>query len=312
MGPATYEPIELTGEQQQYESVYRIGNTGFEMYTYVPETAERYAAAVNEAARQMQGTADVYVITVPLSSGVTMPDELLGTSLFGDQKKAESKVVSMLGDGIKAVPLYDTLMSHRTEYIYFRTDHHWTALGAYYGYRAFCQAKGITPHELTDYWIEEFPGFLGTFYKDSGGNGEMGANPDTVVAYHPVTTTARLVFTDQNGQETPWKIIFPVGDWRADMKYNTFIGGDNPYTVITNPEVEDESACVVVKESFGNAFVPYLADHYHTVYVLDYRYWTGNLQTFVRESGAEDVVFVNNLSALRNSFLMGKLRGIID
>lgn len=309
--PGEYEPIEVKGDQEQYEAVYRVGDSGFEMYTYVSDTAEKYARSVNHAAEQLQGAANVYAITVPLSSGITLPDDLLGGSLFGNQKKAEESVVSMLSSQIKAVPLYDTLMSHRTEYIYFRTDHHWTALGAYYGYRAFCQAKGITPHELTDYRMEEFPGFLGTFYKDSDNNEQMGDNPDTVVVYRPVTTTAQLVFTDINGQETPWRIIYDVSDWRADMKYNTFIGGDNPYTVINNPEVEDDSVCVVVKESFGNALVPYLVDHYHTVYVLDYRYWSGDLQSFVREQGAQDVVFINNLSAIRNNFLMGKLQEMV-
>ena len=67
----------------------------------------------------------------------------------------------------------------------------------------------------------------------------------------------------------------------------------------------------MIKESFGNAFVPYLVDHYHTVYVLDYRYWSGNLQSFVREKGAQDVVFINNLSAIRNNYLMGKLQEMV-
>ena len=309
--PDGYEKIELTGEQEQYETTYRIGDTGFEMFTYLPEVAEKYAAAVNSAAEKLQGLADVYVVMVPLSSGVTLPDELLGSQPFGDQKRAEEGVTSMLGDQVRTVPLYNVLMSHRTEYIYFRTDHHWTALGAYYGYRAFCEAKGITPHELTDYREEEFSGFLGTFYQNSNKNKQMGDNPDTVVAYHPVTTTARLVFTDMNGQETPWMIIYPVESWSADSKYNTFIGGDKPYTIITNPEVEDDSACVVVKDSFGNAMVPYLVDHYHTVHVIDYRYWNGDLTAFVRESGAKDVLFINNLSSIRNSFLMGRLREMI-
>ncbi|MBQ1674415.1 MAG: hypothetical protein II069_00045 [Oscillospiraceae bacterium] len=291
--------------------MYRIGDSGFEMYTYISDTAAKYTGAVNKAAEQLQGAANVYAITIPLSSGITLPDDLLGKDIFGDQKKAEENVVSMFSDQVKSVPLYNVLMSHRTEYIYYRTDHHWTALGAYYGYREFCKAKGITPHELTDYKMEEFTGFLGTFYRDSGNNEQMGANPDTVVVYRPVTTTAQLVFTDNKGQETPWRIIYDVSDWSSSMKYNTFIGGDNPFTVITNPEVEDDSACVVIKESFGNAFVPYLVDHYHTVYVLDYRYWSGNLQSFVREKGAQDVVFINNLSAIRNNYLMGKLQEMV-
>ena len=217
----------------------------------------------------------------------------------------------MLDDNVKVIPLYETLMRHRDEYIYYRTDHHWTALGAYYGYRAFCQAKGITPHELSDYWKEEFPGFLGSFYRDSDHNETMGDNPDTLIAYHPLTTTARLVFTDFSGQEIPWKIIFDVTDYDADKKYNAFVAGDQPYTIITNPEVTDDSSCVVVKESFGNALVPFLVDHYSTIYMLDYRYWDGNLQSFVKNNGVQDVIFINNLSAIRSSYLIGKLLGIV-
>jgi hypothetical protein len=281
------------------------------MFTYVRSTAEKYASAVNATADALQGTADVYAITVPLSSGITLPDEKKG-GIFGDQESAEKDIASMLQGNVKDIPLYDTLMRHRNEYVYFRTDHHWTALGAYYGYRDFCKAKGITPHELSDYWMEEFTGFLGSFYRDSGENEEIGANPDTVVVYHPVSKNASLDFTGSDGQTLHWQVIYNVSDWRSDMKYNTFIGGDNPYTIITNPDVTDGSSCVVVKESFGNAFVPYLVDHYSTVYVLDYRYWGGNLKSFVRENGVQDVIFINNLSALRSSYLVGKLQGIID
>ncbi|MBQ1459336.1 MAG: hypothetical protein IIZ26_00175, partial [Oscillospiraceae bacterium] len=66
-----------------------------------------------------------------------------------------------------------------------------------------------------------------------------------------------------------------------------------------------------VKESFGNAFVPYLVDHYQTIHVIDYRYWDGNLADFVRKNGVQDVIFINNLSAIRSTYLMGKLQGIV-
>ena len=310
-GPDAYPPITVEGEEQQYDAVYRIGDTGFEMYTYVSSAAEKYAAAVNATADALQGEADVYAITVPLSSGITLPDEKKG-GVFGNQQAAEESVASMLQGNVKVISLYDTLMRHRNEYIYYRTDHHWTALGAYYGYLDFCKAKGITPHELSDYWMEEYTGFLGSFYRDSNQNEQIGENPDTVVVYHPVSKNASLDFTGSDGQTIHWQVIYNVSDWRSDMKYNAFIGGDNPYTIITNPDVTDGSSCVVVKESFGNAFVPYLVDHYSTVYVLDYRYWGGNLMSFVRENGVQDVIFINNLSALRSSYLVGKLQGIIE
>ena len=72
----------------------------------------------------------------------------------------------------------------------------------------------------------------------------------------------------------------------------------------------DGSSCVVVKESFGNAFVPFLTDHYQTIHVIDYRYWKGSLSQFVTENNVQDVLFVNNLSAIRGSYQVGKLAGV--
>ena len=94
------------------------------------------------------------------------------------------------------------------------------------------------------------------------------------------------------------------------MKYSTFIAGDNPYTVIQNGSLTDGSCWVVVKESFGNALVPFLVDHYETIYVIDYRYWQGSLEKLAREKDADDVIFLNNLSMIRSDYLVGKLAGI--
>jgi hypothetical protein len=309
-GPG-YAVIEISGEKQEYEALYRVGDTGFEYFTYVPELGQKYAEAVNKAADALKGTAAVYDITVPLSSSVGLPDAMAGMEIFGDQKGAEEEIASLMDENVRTVPLYETLMQHRGEYIYYRTDHHWTALGAYYAYCQFCQTRGVEPHALTDYVKDEYPGFLGSFYRDSGENKEMGKHPDVLEAYHPVSQNAELDLTDTEGKTYRWQIIMDVTDYDADMKYNGFIGGDNPYTVIRNPDLTDGSCCVVVKESFGNAFVPYLVDHYQTVHVIDYRYWEGKLTDFVKSSGAQDVIFINNLSAIRNSFLMGRLQGIV-
>lgn len=81
--------------------------------------------------------------------------------------------------------------------------------------------------------------------------------------------------------------------------------------MIENKDKTDGSACVVVKESFGNAFVPFLVDHYQTIYVVDYRYWTGSVSQLVREKMAQDVLFINNLSMIRNKSLVGKLARVV-
>ena len=304
-----YAVIEIAGEQQAYDALYRVGDTGFEYFTYLPEEGEKYAAAVTRTADALKDTAAVYDITVPLSSSVGLPDSMAGMDVFGDQEGAEKSIGDMMGENVRKVPLYDALMQHRGEYIYYRTDHHWTALGAYYAYCQFCTAKGIEPHALADYKKDEYEGFLGSFYRDCKSK-EMEAHPDVLEAYHPVSENAELDLTDRDGSTYRWQIIMDVTDYDADMKYNSFIGGDNPYTIIRNPDLTDGSACVVIKESFGNAFVPYLVDHYQTVHVIDYRYWDGKVTDFVRDNGVQDVIFINNLSAVRNTFLMGNLQSI--
>ena len=309
--PVEHVVIEVDGDEQQYDAVYRVGDAGFEMYSYVESTAKKYAANVNAVADAVAGTAKVYMLPAPLSSGITLPDALYGKSVFSDQKAAEEAIIGFMNENVISVPLNETMMAHRGEYIYFRTDHHWTATGAYYAYEAFCELSGKTANPLDGYETEEFPGFLGTFYRDSNENGQMAANPDTVVAYHPLAAEATLDYTDSNGQVVRWPIIYDETNAPASFKYGTFIGGDQPYTLIKNPTLTDGSSCVVVKESFGNAFVPFLVDHYETVHVIDYRYWDGSISEFIKTNGVDEVLFVNNLSATRSSVLVGYLHDIL-
>ena len=308
----TYQRIELNGDEQQYDAVYRVGDTGYEMYSYVDSTAKKYADNVNAVADALAGKANVYMLPIPLSSGVSLPDDLYGKDIFADQKAAEQKIIGYMNGNVKPVALYDALLAHRTEYIYFRTDHHWTATGAYYAYEQFCKAKGITPTPISSYKVDEYDGFLGTFYRDSSQNATMGANPDKVVAYHPLSTEATLDYGDsENASLTRGKIIYDESDAPPSLKYGAFITGDNAYSIINNPDVTNGSSCIVVKESFGNAFVPFLTDHYQTIYVLDYRYWKGSISQFAQSKGVQDVLFVNNLSAIRSTALVGYLHDVV-
>ena len=306
-----YEVIDFDGDTERYDTVYRAGDAAFEVFDYSADLAERYADLVSKTAGNLKGTASVYDLTIPLSSAITLPDKLRDDIGGYDQEKALSNVEGMMSGDVKVVPLYDALMQHRTEYIYFRTDHHWTARGAYYAYAEFCKAKGITAEPLDSYETQDFNDFLGTFYRDSGNCEQLGANPDTVTAYLPKSQNATLKFTDTSGDTYDWKVIFDVTDYPSELKYSTFIAADNPYTIIENPDATSDESCVVVKESFGNAFVPFLVDHYKTIHVIDYRYWNGNLVDFVKTNNVNDVLFVNNLSAIRSSYLMGKLPGIL-
>ena len=309
--PASSNVITTSDKPYQSGGVYVVGSAGYEMYNYVGSLAEKYQSTVNAVADSLSRVSQVYAMAIPLSSGITLPDELFSDIPGSDQAQAEKDILAGMGQNVKTIPLHDVMMSHRTEYIYFRTDHHWTALGAYYAYVQFCTAKGITPHNLSDYEVSQFPGFLGSFYNDGGKPDAMKNDPDTVNAYHPVSATASMKYGDnENSTLTGGQVIFDESTASASLKYGTFIMGDNPFTVIENPEVSNGESCIVVKESFGNAFVPFLVDHYQTVYVVDYRYYSGSITQLARDKGVKDVLFVNNLSAIRGSYQMGKLAGV--
>lgn len=306
-----YPSVTSDGKLIKYNSIATIGDAGYEYYTYVPAKAEIYASLVNDTAKKLSGTAQVYNMIIPVSSGITLPDNFKDEFPNSDMKESLDSLSGLMSEDVKRVELYDTMMQHRNEYIFYRTDHHWTARGAYCGYAEFCKAKGISAHDLSEYRPREFEGFLGTFYNDSGKAAEL-EKPDVVEVFYPVNEeNIKLNFTDSKGKSYDLPIIGNVTNLPAALKYSTFAAADNPYTVIENTALTDGSSLVVVKESFGNALIPFLADHYQTIYELDYRYWNGNVVDFVKQNGVQDVLFANNISMTRSDYLLGKLSQVL-
>lgn len=304
-----YDKIESKEKVKVVNGVAVVGNSAYELFTYRESSAKAYAKAVNALAKDLDGKAEVYDMVIPLSSGITFPDNLVEKIDSTNQRNAMLSIMGMMNSQVKSVDIYDALMKHRKEYIYFRTDHHWTALGAYYAYTALCEEMGIEPEKLEEYETREFEGFVGSFYNDTK-NESLKKHPDVITAYLP-KSEAKMHVTPAKGQDYDWDIIYDVSAYGASLKYSTFIASDNPFTEITNQTLTDESACIVVKESFGNAFVPFLVDHYQHVYVVDYRYWQGNLSKLAEEKKAKDVILLNNLSMIRNQYLVGQLQGVI-
>ena len=285
-------------------SVYVKGNTAYELYKETVANSERYAELITKAAEQLKGKATVYDMIIPLSSSVNLSEKELQQVGFSDAEAAIDRMFGQMS-GIVPVEVYDILRQHNDEYLYFRTDHHWTALGAYYSYVKFCEAAGMTPYLLSDWQEYQFEGFLGTLYAEAGSPPQLGDTPDTVHAWVPKGTND-IYIVDKTGNRLRYRggLVRTDTDTfyaNAASKYNCFIMGDNPLSEIHNETIKDGSSIVVVKESFGNALVPFLVDHYEYVYVVDYRYFTNTtgktLQEFVTEKGVDTVLFINNLTA---------------
>ena len=312
-GPADIEfnPTD-DGKGDTFEGTYINGDTAYQLYFFNKQNSDSYVALINEFAAQVEGKAQVYDMIVPLHYQIALSEETVKKYNASDCGEAIKYMYGNLSGGIKSVDVLPNLLRHNDEYLYFRTDHHWTARGAYYAYLAFCKEKGIEPTPLDNYKRLQFDGFLGTFYANAKQPAAMKNNPDYVEAFLPIGTNRGDVY-DSNGNYVDWyAIVYSRADkYDAANKYLAFMGGDHPLTEIHNPNIADGSSIVVIKESYGNAFVPFLVDSYEYVYVIDYRQWNGKLSDFVIEKGIDDVLFLNVVSNTSTSQRLKELSEII-
>ena len=120
-----FAEIYSDGETKEFPSgIVTSGNAAFEQYTYIDSIAGKYAGITSQIADKLKGRADVYNMVIPTSIGITFPDNQKNTSGSSDQKKSLAKIAGKMSGNVKSVPLYNEMMNHRKEYIYFRTDHH--------------------------------------------------------------------------------------------------------------------------------------------------------------------------------------------
>ena len=301
------------GGGERVQGMYVNGDTAYQLYSFNQQNSDSYAALINKLASQVKGKANVYDMIVPLHYQIALSRETADKFGASDCEAAINYMYGAMSDDITTVDALSEMIAHNTEYLYYRADHHWTARGAYYAYVAFCEAKGIEPTPLSDYERLQFDGFLGTLYAEADQPAAMKSNPDYVEAFVPMGTN-KIKVIERNGNVTEYQVVNKQTDaWypAAGAKYNCFIAGDNPISEIHNPDITDGSSIVIIKESYGNAFVPFLVDSYEYVYVIDYRYWSGNLADFVIDNKIDDVLFLNVVNATSTSARLNELSTII-
>ena len=296
-------------QKQIQQNLYVKDGAAYSLYYYDQTAADIYTSALSKAAGELEGKTNVYSILVPNNSGAMLSDREL-EALGGAYQEQAIDYYYSLSEGVKTVDTIKTLREHNDEYLYFRTDHHWTQLAAYYVYQNFCEEKGIRPNELSDFQKMTFSPFLGTFYQELQ-NEDMAANPDFVDAYIPMATND-MTYWETDGSQVNWHVIQDVTGWNKNSLYSCFIGGDKPLVQINNPNLSDGSSCVVVKESYGNSFVPFLVDHYQTVYVIDFRYTKNNVMDFVQEHNVQDLIIINNISIIASENVAATIAGLLE
>ena len=263
------------------DAVYTISGYGETAVGYFSQCAQYYASL-------FPGTR-VSVLPCPVSAIVV--DDLEVTANFTDQKWVLDTMQSRFS-GINFVNSYSEIYSHRKEYLYFKSDHHWTQLGAYYAYRAFAESVGLTPTPLSDMRSEVInDDFQGSMYSFTG-DARVKNFRDTVEVHYP-TKDATMTVTRRDGTtQTYDRLIIPEYG-----SYLSFIASDNPFTVINVPSNPQDRSILVLKDSYGNAFVPFLAEHYGNIIVIDPRYCDENIAETYKNYGLTDILFVGNIQS---------------
>lgn len=295
-------------QNQIMNGLYVHDGAAYSIYYFSQEAVQGYTGAINACAQALAGEAKVYSVLAPNNSAV-LDDETLAKLGGTDQEQAIAYFNSLYEPAVGTVDSWTAIRDHMDEYVYFRTDHHWTQLGAYYVYEALCEEMGIEPIDLADQETMRFDGFLGTYYSQIR-DAAMAANPDYVEAHVP-NGTNDMTYWDKNGTEVQANVITDVTGWNQASLYNTFIAGDEPLEHIHNPEKDDGSSVLVIKDSYGCAFTPLLVDNFEDVWVIDFRYSNENIPEFVREHGIQNVVFVNNISLAGTLTVADKLTSMM-
>jgi len=295
---------------QSLGAVLIAGNSAYEYYSFSNSLAPRFINSVNSIKEFSGNKSNVYTLIIPTSIDIELNDAVRKDVNSSDQKKALTYFNSSFKNTTAVTGIYENLRNHRTEYLYFRTDHHWTALGAYYAYEQFIYTKGVLPVPIKDYKTLHFDGFLGSFYASTEQSPELAKTPDTVIAYEPINKVD-FTITQNDGQIIKWKVVADATDYAQNLKYTAFIGADQPYSVIENLDITDGETCLVIKDSFGNAFIPFLIPHYKTIHIIDPRHYQSTLSEFTQSKKIDDIIFISNISTTRNEIYISAMEGFI-
>ena len=260
-----------------------------------------------------------YSITGPTSAAFYASDAY-STEAY-DQSKAES-IIEANATGVRIVEVYDYLMGHKDENIYFRSDVHWTALGAYYVYTAFCEAAGIQPASLDDdYTKNTYEPFLGGLYSQIyklPQAARLKNNPEQLDYYIPKTDHQLTLFKMGNMQ-APYNVDSIINtDFKSlgAYKYSCFAWGDQRLEKITTDSPSSRKV-LVIKDSYGSAFVPFLVPNYSTIYVIDPKGFnqegclTFDAKKLIKDEEIEDVIFCFSIYGSGRSIIQNTLKSLL-
>lgn len=268
-----------------------VDGKAMELFGYLPENAEAYANRINYLRDSLPGQVRLIHLIAPPAIAFNGMEELEAESKIVYQ--AIDQIYQAENDSIIKVDAITNIAKHADEYIYFNTDHHWTGRGAYYAYQAFCFYTGQTATALEDMKLTK-PDyeFLGSLYSFTGNNPLLEKSKDQAEIFLPKHSGTNTVYSDTSMSDgVPTMLLDSESE--IDSQYILYSGGDVALSLIKS-DINNGKSILVLKDSFGNAFLPFLMDNYENIYSVDPRYMTDPILPFISEKGINDVLVLNS------------------
>jgi hypothetical protein len=231
-----------------------------------------------------------YLMLVPTSVGI-YPEKLPLFAQTENQEDVLAGIKHQLSGSIRWIDTYNALVQSKKEQIYFHTDHHWTSRGAYVSYKAAAKALGFTPYAEDEFAIETVSDtFYGTHYAKVN---DHSIHADTIEIYKPKFDVSYQVDIE-DGQAT----MDTLYDWSYLKKrdqYAFFLSGNHSNVKIKS-SVKNGRKLVLIKDSYAHMMVPFLANHFEEIHMIDLRYYHGNLYHYLAQNEIDDVLFLYNIA----------------
>lgn len=250
----------------------------------VARMAERHPGMVN-------------VMIVPSASDI-LTDNLPWRVPIADEDYFHDQIVETLSGKATVFDLRDTLRSHADDYIYYRTDHHWTNKGAYLAYEAFANEKNLTPFDTSSAKEKQVKDFYGTNFSKAR---PWNVEPD-VITYYDLPNELTIYTANPDGTEKAEPgPLYCYEDFETRDKYRAFLRGNNGYSVL---EGDGEGSILVVKDSYANAFIPYLTANYETIGIVDYRYLNEKIDSLIERENYDEILVLYSFQGFMDAMTL--------
>lgn len=252
-------------------------------------------SAINNLAERFTNP-EFFVMIAPTSAGIYIDELPNNAPQINQKEQVIDYIYGSLSDRVSSIDVYNALYASKSEYIYYRNDHHWTSLGTYYAYNVAIQRLGFNPISYDKFNIEHTNNdFKGTFYSKTLYNG---IKADTIDIYTMDKSKGiQSMVVNDGSNETEFDTLYDRSYLDTKDKYGMFLSENNPIvTVKTN--VDNEKKLLVIKDSYANSFVPFLSEHYSEITILDLRYIGVTSENIVNINDFNQVLFLYNASTI--------------